>query len=67
MYLSLPSLRRWWSSTRRESLDLLDSLEQVILEIEKTPDTRNSSTGRSVPSHTLKGNSGLLGMGIWRS
>ncbi len=47
----------------RESLDLLDSLEQVILEIEKAPEDTKLIDRAFRSLHTLKGNSGLLGYG----
>ena len=47
----------------RESLDLLDSLEQVVLEIEKDPENSDLIDRAFRALHTLKGNSGLLGYG----
>lgn len=47
----------------REALELLDSLEQTILEIETAPDNQELIDRAFRCLHTLKGNSGLLGYG----
>lgn len=47
----------------RESLDLIDGLEQEMLDLEHTPDDTELIDRAFRGLHTLKGNAGLLGFG----
>ncbi len=44
-----------------EALDHLESIEALVLEIEKTPDNRELLDNVFRPFHTVKGNAGALG------
>lgn len=46
-----------------ESVDLLDVAEEFILELETTPNDKDSLDGAFRCIHTLKGNAGFLGFG----
>ena len=47
----------------KESLDLLDTLEQALLDVEKTPENMEHIGISFRTLHTFKGNCGLLGYG----
>jgi chemotaxis protein histidine kinase CheA len=46
----------------QESLDLIDGLEQAVLDMENTPDDHELIDRAFRALHTLKGNSGLVGL-----